>query len=315
MLQYSFRLGAPPVPAPTAVSPAEWVPYSAIIDRPRLRWKDGKRLAVWICPCVLHYEYLPPPDPWLNGWARMEAPDAMGYARQEYGMRVGFWRVLEVLDRLRIRATAIANTDALERYPSVAAAIRERSWDVVGHGESNTRFVYGMNAVDEGAVYERMLESVFRTTGVRMKGTGGPGPQAATENTADLLAEAGFTFFTDLFLDEQPVAMRVRTGALVAMPYSVEVNDSPVLGSAHEADHFRDIVKAQFDTLYEDSRESGRVMCISIHPVLFGQPHRIRYLAQALEHVVSHDDVWLATGAEIADWFMAHHLQQPGVRP
>ena len=45
------------------------------------------------------------------------------------------------------------------------------------------------------------------------------------------------------------------------------------------------------------------------------QPHRIRYLAQALEHVVSHDDVWLATGAEIADWFMAHHLQQPGVRP
>lgn len=302
MLQYSFRAGAPAIPASGDRDVSQWVRYSAIRDRPRLRWPGGRRLALWICPNILHYEYLPPPDPWLNAWARMEAPDVMGYGRQEYGGRVGFWRVLEVLDRLGVRPTAVLNTAALRVYPDIAAAIRERAWDIAGHGELNSRFIYGMPPEAELACYRRMLDDVEQATGVRMQGMGGPGPQAATENTPELLAQAGFSYYTDLFLDEQPVPMDVRGGRLLAMPYSVELNDSPVLGSAHEADHFAAIVRRQFDVLYRDAEDNGRVMCVSIHPVLFGQPHRIRHLQAALEYVLSFDGVWHATGAEIASW-------------
>lgn len=312
MLQYSFRQDAPPIRPGTARHPQDWVPYESIRDRPRLRWCGGKRLALWICVNVLHYEYLPPPDPWLHAWARMEPPDVMGYGRQEYGARVGFWRVLELLDRLHVPVTGIVNVGALTLYPDVAAAIRERGWDVVGHGDLNSRFLYGMAPAKERACYEQMLETVERTTGVRMKGMGGPGPQSATELTPSLLAAAGFEFYTDLYLDEQPVPVVVPEGRLLAMPYSVEVNDSPVLGSAHEADQFAQIVKRQFDVLYRDSIDTGRVMCISIHPVLFGQPHRVGYLREALEYVLSFDDVWAATGTDIATWTFDHHVRSGG---
>lgn len=308
MLQYSYKPDAPRIVASTPTLVDDWLDYRS---SPVLRWPGGRRLAVWVCPCVLHYEYLPPPDPWLNTWARMTPPDVMGYARQEYGARVGFWRVLGVLDRLAIPVSAIVNVGALEQYPDIAHAIRERQWDVVGHGYLNSRFIYGMPPRQELDGYLRMLDIVERATGARMKGMGGPGPQAATEQTPHLLAEAGFDFFTDLFLDEQPLALKVRTGRLLAMPYSVEVNDSPVLGLAHEAEDFARIVRNQFDVLRRDGEATGRVMCVSIHPVLFGQPHRIRHLEEALRYISSHDDVWLTTGARIADHCLADHASGP----
>jgi hypothetical protein len=49
-------------------------------------------------------------------------------------------------------------------------------------------------------------------------------------------------------------------------------------------------------------------MCIAIHPWIMGQPHRIKHLDRALAHVLSHAEVWKATGEEIADWYIAHHL-------
>jgi hypothetical protein len=44
---------------------------------------------------------------------------------------------------------------------------------------------------------------------------------------------------------------------------------------------------------------------LSLHPYLIGQPFRIRYLERALAHIASHDRVWLATGAEVVDWYRA----------
>ncbi|MFC7539161.1 hypothetical protein ACFQU2_06340 [Siccirubricoccus deserti] len=45
-------------------------------------------------------------------------------------------------------------------------------------------------------------------------------------------------------------------------------------------------------------------------PYLIGQPHRIAALDEVLRHVTAHDDVWLATGREIAAWFTEHHLAE-----
>ena len=306
MLQYSYRRNAPPTRMQRRGPDQTWMSYSPLIDRPPLRWPDGARIALWICPCVLHYEFMPPTNPWLDAWARTPPPDVMGYARQEYGSRAGFWRLLRTLDRAGARCTSIVNSVALELFPDIAAAIRERRWDVAGHGMLNTEFLYDYDESRERAYYRKMLESVERTTGVRMKGMGGPGPQAATESTPDLLAEEGFLYYTDFFCDDQPFPLHVRSGRLVSIPYSVEVNDSPVLSSAFEGEVFLDIVKRRFDRLYQEGAHSGRVMCISLHPVLFGQPHRIRYLEEALEYVLSFPHVWQATGAEIAEYYLAN---------
>jgi predicted glycosyltransferase len=49
-------------------------------------------------------------------------------------------------------------------------------------------------------------------------------------------------------------------------------------------------------------------MAISLHPFLIGHPHRSKYFAQALAHIASRQEVWLATGSEIADWFKTNYL-------
>ena len=66
-------------------------------------------------------------------------------------------------------------------------------------------------------------------------------------------------------------------------------------------------MKRQFDQLWKDGANGGRVMCISIHPALIGQPQRAKYLDEALHHVLSHDGVWMTTGDAIAEHYLAHH--------
>jgi peptidoglycan/xylan/chitin deacetylase (PgdA/CDA1 family) len=303
VLQFGYRKDAPATPATGRAE--RWVEYSALPARPPLRWPNGCRLALWICPNILHYEPMPPADPWLSAWPRMPAPDVLAWGRQAYGVRVGSWRMLEVLDKHASRCTAVVNSQALQLYPQMLGAALARDWDFVGHGRCNTRFTYGMTRAEELDYFRRMKREVEELTGKPLAGTGGPGPQAATENTIDVIADAGFSYYTDLFCDDQPFLLRADAGRLVSMPYTIELNDPGFLGSSFEADQFADAVMRQFDVLYEEGSASGRVMCISLHGYLFGQPHRVRHFDRALAHIASFPDVWHATGAEICAHYLA----------
>lgn len=302
MLQYSYRPQFPPTRRTRNDVDQSWIDYLPITERPQLVWPGNARLAVMVCPNVLYYELTPPPDPWINPWARM-TPDVMMYGRQEFGSRVGFWRLLNILDKHNMPCTAVLNVAALAKFPDIRAAIVERKWDLLGHGMYNTRFICGLSEEEERAYYLEMLRITRELTGIEMKGMGGPGPQAATENTPDLLAEEGFLYYADFFHDDQPFPINVNSGKLISMPYSVEINDVPILSIAYEGDAFVEIVRRQFDRLYA---EGGRVMCITVHPAVIGQAQRAKYVDLALQYVKSFPDVWFATGRQIAEHYMAN---------
>jgi hypothetical protein len=63
----------------------------------------------------------------------------------------------------------------------------------------------------------------------------------------------------------------------------------------------------QFDVLYEEGKQSGRVMALALHPYLTGHPFRIRWFDRALEYVTRHEGVWVTTGGEIARWYYEHY--------
>jgi peptidoglycan/xylan/chitin deacetylase (PgdA/CDA1 family) len=71
---------------------------------------------------------------------------------------------------------------------------------------------------------------------------------------------------------------------------------------------YADILKRQFDRLYEEGEQSGTVMCIPLHPYLVGQPYRMAAFEEALSYIAGHDKVWLATGREIAQHFNEHYF-------
>src|SRR5438046_5191802 len=118
--------------------PPDRVDYCPIVDRPRIVWPDNARVALWVAPNVEHYEYLPEFDGVRNPWPRSPYPDVQGYSSFDYGNRVGFWRMLDVLDRHRVRCTVSLNLSVLHRYPEIKRAMLERNWDFMSHGLDNT---------------------------------------------------------------------------------------------------------------------------------------------------------------------------------
>ena len=154
---------------------------------------------------------------------------------------------------------------------------------------------------------EDVIATIERASGQRVAGWLSPA-LTNTERTMDLLAEYGVKYTCDLFHDDQPQPVNVKSGRLISIPYSLEMNDIIVYNSDQSTPrHYGEIIKRQFDQLYAEGEESGVVMCIPLHPFLVGQPHRIEPFADALAYITGHDKVWVTTGREIADYFYQHH--------
>ena len=289
--------------------PPHRVVYSPIIDRPKITWPNNARVAFWVAPNVEHYEYLPDYDGQRNPWPRMPYPDVREYSYRDYGNRAGFWRMTEVLDAYGIKCCVSLNLAVLEHYPEIGAAMVQRDWDFMSHGIYNTRYLNTYTEEQERAFYQDCIETLKRHTGKQLKGMLGPAI-SGTERTPDLMAEAGLIYHTDWMHDDQPVPIKVQSGTLISVPYSVELNDSPTFRQHYEGDYFELMCKAQFDQLYKEGATSGRVMCIALHPFAIGQPHRVKYLDRILNYVMSHDGVWQTTADEIAEYYITHYYDQ-----
>jgi allantoinase len=214
-------------------------------------------------------------------------------------------RLIGCLDDLGVRATLSLNVRALEQFPELAAMCLTRRWDVLSHGYSNSRFALGLDEEEERELIERCITGIERQMGVPPAGWMGPS-LTCTERTFDLLAEYGFLYTCDLFHDDQPFPLRVSSGRLISVPYTVEVND--ILVYAHASPTaFGQMIKDQFDVLYDESAETGLVMCVALHPYLVAQPHRLAAFEGAVRYVLSHDAVWSTTGREIAEWYFDQH--------
>lgn len=278
--------------------------YSPIVDRPKIQWPGGARVAFWVCPNVGYYEYLPPPNPYRDPWPRTPHPDPRMYAYRDYGNRVGFWRLADTLARHGVRGSASVTTSVFDHLPEITETMIDLDWDFILHGVYNTRDIYDLTEAEEREYYRRGQEQTFKATGKRLKGAFGPA-QSKTSRTLDLLAEAGFVYHCDWFHDDQPFPLNVNVGKLISMPYSLELNDSTVL-PGHDGETFLRMICDQFDTLYEEGTENGRVMCIATHPFEMGRPDSVGILDEALTYILSHADVWVATADEIADFYMAN---------
>jgi len=301
-----------------AMVPDDRLAYSAIVDRPLLHWPNDARVAVWVVPNIEHYQLMPRPNARRKAWTRTPPPDVLGYGLRDYGNRVGLWRMLDIIDRYDVPCTASLNVAAFEHYPEVMTACEERNMDYLCHGIYNTRYHWGLSEEDERAEITDAVDSLERLIGRAPSGWFGPAA-SQTLNTPDLVAESGFSYYSDWVHDEQPFPLRVRTGRLISVPYSTDLNDAVISRQGHDSEAFAHMVIDHFDALYEDGGRTGRVMCIAVHPYIMGQPHRIQHLDDALKHVTSRADVWMATGEQIANWYyqtmwdpMQAHLRASG---
>ncbi len=283
----------------------DYLPYDG--TRPKITWPNGARVAFWVAPNVEFYELEPAKNPTRGAWPK-PPPDVVGYSYRDYGNRAGFWRMLESFDRCGMRGSVSLNVAMCQHHPEIIEACAQRGWEFYSHGTYNTRYMFNMTEAQEREVIQDSIDTIKKHTGQRLDGWLSPA-LTYTERTLDLVADMGLTYVCDLFHDDQPSPVKTRTGTLASIPYSLEMNDTIAYNvNLVSPRAYGEIIKRQFDRLYEEGAESGTVMCIPLHPYLVGWPHRIRAFEEALRYITGHDKVWLATGREIAQHFIEHHL-------
>ena len=298
----------------------DFVPMPA---RKPLRWPNGKRLAVML---TINFEYWDrvrdSAKPYYPGGPSIVGGDLAGnvydnpnWTWREYGQRVGVWRMIDLFDKAGVPATCTMNAKmGIERRAVIDAAL-QRNWEIVAHNfvqsDLLTDFTFDENK--EREVIRETLRVYEDVCGKPAKGWLSSSLRS-TMNTADLVAEEGLLFFTDLLNDDQPYLIHTRSGKpLVSVPYTSEVNDFTVfLRQGKDVDGAFSVFKEQFDWLYAESETSGRFMNIGLHPHVIGQPFRIRALRDFLDYAKKFDDVWFATREEIAEWYLENHSSHIG---
>jgi peptidoglycan/xylan/chitin deacetylase (PgdA/CDA1 family) len=282
--------------------------WSPLPQRKPVAWPGGARIALWVVPALEWFPLDMKGQPFKPpGAMQTSYPDLRHYTLRDYGNRVGIFRVMEALGRHAIPASVAVNAAVAVRYPSLVRACVERGWEIIANGLDMDHLHHGgLAEADERALVEQSLRILREASGGKVRGWLSPA-KSESFATPDLLREAGVDYVCDWVNDDMPYAMHTRAGELVAMPHPVDIDDYTVLVQNHHTeDDFRDALIDQFDQLYrESSPDNGRVMAISLHPWVIGQPYRIGALEQALRHIMQQQGVWAATGSQILDAWQA----------
>ncbi|MDA0239026.1 MAG: polysaccharide deacetylase family protein [Proteobacteria bacterium] len=295
----------------TGMVPAERIEYSAINDRPKLELPDGARMVFWPVLALEVWDIhrpmarmvLTPPQ------GKPLEPDIPNWSWHEYGMRVGVWRLIKLFEEFGINPCVTLNARVCEEYPVVAQAILDRGWEFNAHSYDQL----AMHKVEsQKATIEKSVSVIEKFAGSPPRGWFGPG-LTQTFDTMDLLAEAGIEYIGDWVLDDQPVPVKTLHGDVIALPYNYEIHDiSQQMIQYHESAIFAKRARDYFDCLYEESAESTKFMSMAVHPFLSGSPHRIKYIRETMEYIMSKPGVIAMDGAQMLDWYLG---QRPDLNP
>lgn len=278
--------------------------WSMLAERAPVTWPGGAKLAVWVNVNLQFFPLNPSGQPVkVPGNMTMPYPDLRHYSLRDYGNRVGLYRVLRALDAENIAPTVAFNARLAERTPALVQLVRDRSLEVIGHSWSmNTPHASGMD--DEAGVISRSLDTLRRLTGQPVLGWLGPG-KLQSADTPDLLAQHGIAYMCDWVNDELPYRFETANGPLWSLPLSTELEDRFVLmDNLHSAQSWAEQLMDAADLLHGEAQgQGGRLLALNLHPWVIGQPHRIKYLEQAMAHIMALPGVWAATSGEIVDAF------------
>jgi allantoinase len=278
--------------------------YAPIFQRRPLQLPGNARLAIWPVINVEEWDINAPMARTVLPTPQDVSvlPDIANFGWFDYGLRVGFWRLKQVLDDHGIRATVSLNASVCLSYPQIVAESVKAGWELMGHGFIQRAI---NTEPDERDVIQRTIRTIKDSTGKAPRGWMGPG-LAETFNTPDILAEEGIEYVCDWCNDDQPYVMKVKHGRLVSIPYTLELNDIPMyLVQHHRSPEIFERARDHFEVLYREGAESARIMAISTHPYITGVPHRIKYFDMLFAYIRQFAGVIFMTGSEILDWYNA----------
>ena len=263
-------------------------------------WPKGRPLAVSI-------------NVMLEGWAAPDAPgvgpmgnllrpgtvDLQARSWADYGAKVGAWRLLDLLDRDGTKAVFYTSGVVAEQFPALPAAIAKRGHPVAAHGWSQGTLPAYLTAAQESAEVARCVSILTATSGSHPSGWLSP-RCTPSERTSEILAAHGFAFQAEMFDTDLPCRIETPSGALMGVPFTMEVNDMPLyVRYGNEPDAFtRTLTK-----IVEGWPRLGSPFAcldITVHAHVFGRPYGALALLDSLAVVRDSPHCWVTNHAELA---------------
>lgn len=279
------------------------IPFQMSTERPSLvPPQPGKSLIVHLLVAIEHWRYddhvprtvMPTP----HGLSPI--PDLPNWGWAEYGMRCGMPRILRAFGERGIKADACINAGVLDVYPSVAEAILKQGWEFQAHGMHQR----AMPDASEEELINAAIDKLEKFSGTRPRGWTGPGLKES-DNTLDYLRKAGIIYTCDWIVDDLPCWIKTKHGPMVAVPYTLDLNDSVVYAvEKHHSSEQYDRLRHSLASIDRELEDSPRVLTISLHHHLNGVLHRIGYVEKMLDLLLERSDTIFMTGGEITDWFI-----------
>lgn len=277
--------------------------WSNLFARPPIAWPSGQAVAVAVVINLEWFPILPEDKPFrAPGHMVTPYPDYRHYTAREYGSRVGFYRMLDALMRVRARASVAVNAAIATRYPQIIADIVAAGHEIVAHSTyMNGTIASGLPEADERALIAASLDTLERVSGTRPRGWMSIA-RSQSFNTPRLLAEAGLSYMCDWVNDELPYRFATGAGDLVNVPVNHELSDRQIVTvQQNSADSYvQQMQDAHALLAGEAVRFGGRMLPLNITPYVMGLPYRIDAFERLLAYLAEQPDTAFHTTGEIA---------------
>jgi len=283
-----------------------------------LQWPNNARVAVTVSVVIeVWSENATPgansPGGFLSGGVKVShTRDIRVEKMVEYGTNVGAWKLLEILDQERVKASVLLSGRAAELYPDLVRRYHESGHEIVGHSYAQDISTYDFkDPEEERKNVRRTTEAIERVTGVRPVGWISP-RVTPSPFTLDVLAEEGYLWCGDYPDDELPYLVKTPAGTIVVIPHSgiAGVNDHEIaLTNGNPPRVYMEIFRDTFDYLYQEAARTGSpgMLRIQAHAHVYGRPWGRLAFREAIRHAKAPPNVWFATRAKIAEWALERY--------
>ena len=266
------------------------------------RWRDQKRIAVFF---RVSFEWWSD-DRWpgigpMGNPLKQGVPDLNAVGWAEYGHRRGIFKILEMFDRQKVRATINVSGIMAERYPEIVRRAADAGHDIVAHSYTMDQIPAYLTEAEERDVIKRTTDLIEKAAGRRPQGWISP-RSTPSLRTPRLLAESGFAWHGDTLNDDLPYLVHFKEGAIVAFPNNTEVNDLPLY--MRHGNSPRVMVEIFEDWLESARRRETGLVRIdpAIHAHVFGRQPGLSMYERIIEICKEADDLWIGTRSEaVAD--------------
>ncbi|ANU06385.1 polysaccharide deacetylase family protein [Paraurantiacibacter namhicola] len=275
--------------------------WSAIHQRPPVRWPEGKSVAVFLCVTLEWFPILPDGPFKAPGHMVTPYPDYRHYTVRDYGNRVAVWRMLDAFAKAGVTASFAVNAAVAERYPKLVEAVQQGGHEIIAHStDMNGTIDSSLGEEAERALVADALGRLEAATGEMPKGWLSIA-RSQSWRTLDLLAEHGLEYCCDWVNDELPY--RFANG-VVDLPLSAELSDRTIIAAQqHSAEAWGEMMRDAFGFLSREAAAQGsaRLLPMELTPYIIGQPFRIAALESLLADLAARPEAWFASGSAITE--------------